>query len=184
MRRLKVAVRDGGIELTVTSRLGMGPWSLALTLIFLLIWLTLAVYAWVQAVADLATGRATSLLSLMLWLLGWTVGIGFVAFWGSWLRVGHELVTVSKDSLQIKREMFGLGPARRFALRDVSNVRAAGFFGSPWRWAGSLWYWGLSGGTVAFDVGGRTYRFGIHLEEHEVRQVVEKLSPYLRPRPA
>jgi hypothetical protein len=39
---------------------------------------------------------------------------------------------------------------------------------------------GLSGGTVAVDKSGDTYRFGIQLEERAAVELTKELAPYLQ----
>ncbi len=37
----------------------------------------------------------------------------------------------------------------------------------------SLYFWGVGGGTIAFDYGAKTYRFGAQLEEAEAKQIIQ-----------
>jgi hypothetical protein len=76
-----------------------------------------------------------------------------------------------------------IGPVQkawRYPLHETTNVRAAGWFGSPMSFADSLRPWGLTGGTVAFEHNGKTVRFGIGLPENEAREVATELASYVR----
>jgi hypothetical protein len=79
-----------------------------------------------------------------------------------------------------RREVFGLGLSREYALHELYNLRASGFFGAGIGFSSSLAQYGMSGGTVALDTRfGDTYRFGINLGEREAVELAEDLKPYL-----
>jgi hypothetical protein len=116
---------------------------------------------------------------LIVWLVMWAVGELFVAYTWLWNAFGKESVRVFSGLLTIKHDMLGLGRTRTFQIHEISNLRAVGLFGSMLSGASSMAYWGISGGTVAFNYRGKTHRFGIQLEEDEALGVIERLRPYL-----
>lgn len=119
-------------------------------------------------------------LFMVLWLVGWAFGELFVPYAWLWNAFGKEVVTVRVGTLVLKRDILGFGRSRVFPVSEISHLRASGLFGSfLLGWAGGLNYWGLSGGVIVFESGGKTHRFGIHLEEDEARQVVAELVRYL-----
>jgi hypothetical protein len=46
-------------------------------------------------------------------------------------------------------------------------------------WAHSMAYWGLSGGTVAFEHENKTIRFGFSLNEDDAKQLAETMKSRL-----
>ena len=77
--------------------------------------------------------------------------------------------------------MFGLGLSREYALHELYNLRASGFFGAGIGFSSSLAQYGMSGGTVALDTRfGDTYRFGINLGVREAVELAEDLKPYFQ----
>ncbi len=113
------------------------------------------------------------------WLCLWLLAEVFAVYTFFWMVAGAEIVTVDQRQLVIKRDIFGQGLTRAFALHELSNLRASGHFGSMFSWTYNLEYWGLAGGTVAVDWRGKTQRFGIQLSEAEAQTVVHQLKEYL-----
>ena len=113
------------------------------------------------------------------WLVFWFVAWVFTAYAWLWTAFGKEVIFVDYESLQIKRDLFGRGPTRAFVLRDISRFRAAGLYGTPHTFERSMAPWGLTGGMIAFELDGKTRRFGLQLEEKEAHALVEKMRPYL-----
>jgi len=95
------------------------------------------------------------------WLIGWTAGGALV--WYLWLLMvlGHEVITVSAMSLDIVTRP--IGRLHRYQLTEISNLRVLesreGIMG-----------------TIAFDYGARTVRFGLTLDPAEARQIVALLK--------
>ena len=134
----------------------------------------------VTVFADVLRGRLPGGPFIFLWLIFWFGAFLFFTYVWVWTDWGREIVTPAADLLTVRRELFGLGRTDTFLTADIRNLRAAGFFGDPWAWTGQLHFLGLAGGNVAFDSAGSVHRFGILLSEDEARQIVEKLTPYLR----
>jgi len=113
----------------------------------------------------------------MLAMSGWILHIWL------WQAFGKEVVTVGNGSLALGKNLFGFdrfARIRRFDIAQIQNLRASGPFGSFCGWSSMLKFYGLTGGVVAFESGGKTHRFGIQLQEDEARQVVQDFQPYLR----
>ena len=124
-------------------------------------------------------------LFMVLWLVLWVAGGLRAAYAWLWMAFGKELVTVSYGNLVLKMDILGYGRSKIFPVSEVSNLRASGLFGSLLRgWSGARDPYGLSGGVIAFESGGKTHKFGIQLEEHEAQDVVARLAEHLpMPRP-
>lgn len=95
-----------------------------------------------------------------------------------WHVFGREIIkfTLQENIFTIKHDIFGLGRIKTFQNHEISNIRAAGYFGVI---NSFLVLWGIIGGTIAFDYKGKTYRFGIQFEEKEAKELVEKIKSYL-----
>jgi hypothetical protein len=81
--------------------------------------------------------------------------------------------------LSIRHDILGRGWEKRYRISKIENFRAAGHFGSMMSWRGNMAYWGITGGTVAFDYEGKTKRFGINLKEAEASQLVVHMKSLL-----
>jgi hypothetical protein len=116
-------------------------------------------------------------------LFGMAILGGAISCVWLWMAFGKEVVTVSNGSLVLSKDVLGFSGfarTRRFDVAQMQNLRSSGLFGSFRNWSGMLKFYGINGGVVAFESGGKTYRFGIQLEEDEARQVVQDLLPHLR----
>jgi len=173
----RVTYLDHGIafEVRIATR---KQWFL---LLFLPVWLAGWTVGGIAAITQLLSkgtdpgGRVF----LLVWLVGWAFGEVFCCYLWLWNAFGKEIVRVGSGLLTMKRDVFGLGRARSFQTMEISDLRAAGFFGNMRSVSSGMAQWEITGGTIAFDCNGKTNRFGIQLEEKEAREVVERLRPHL-----
>jgi len=109
---------------------------------------------------------------LIFWLVGWTIGGGWAIYSWFWTVKGVEIITLDSTYLTVKRDLFGFGKTKEYELQHIRNLRigTASFnetgFGS----------WGNSGGTIAFDHGAKTIRFGSSIEEGEADIILSKMK--------
>jgi len=109
---------------------------------------------------------------LIIWLLGWTLG-GIWAMFGSlWNLAGREIISFKMPSLVVRHELLGLGRSQEFDLNLVKDLRSSPEVLNASDFSYGLRYIGLGGGSVAFDYGPKTYRFGSGLDESEAKSVV------------
>jgi hypothetical protein len=113
-----------------------------------------------------------TLLFIAVWLVLWTIGGGFAIYVFFWSLVGCERVLLSPSHLAIKREIFSVGRLREYELAHVSELRVSPNTFNPFDFRSGLQFWGIGGGTIAFDHGAATIRFGAALEEGEAKAVV------------
>lgn len=162
-------------SITVTIR-AKKNWFL---LVFLPLWLTGWTIGGIAAIGALLTGTSQDLF-LIVWLCGWIVGETLATIIWLWTAFGQEVISIKNGLFIHRREVFGLGLSREYALQELYNLRASGFFGSGIGFSSSLAQYGMSGGTVALDTRfGDTYRFGVNLDEREAVELAEDLKPYL-----
>ena len=141
-------------------------------LIFMPVWLIGWTIGGAAAIWQIVSGQAKDAWFLLIWLCGWLAGESFVLYAFLWGAFGYELLTGEHGVLNIKRSIFGYGTSKIYEITKISNLRAAGFFATAMSWSFSMAYWGLSGGTVAFDYDGKARRFGINLNEDDANQLV------------
>lgn len=109
---------------------------------------------------------------MLVWLTAWTVGGGFALFSWLWQVFGKEIVTLDGFRLGLRSDLLGLHRTRLYDWQTVSDLRVSPAPYDPWRRGGGRQTWGLGGGTIAFDYGARTYRFGAGVDEAEAKQIV------------
>lgn len=61
-------------------------------------------------------------------------------------------------------------------MQQMTNLRVEQPRFSPFDVSSALQLWGIGGGVIAFESGGKTHRFGAGLDEAEAKQVVESLK--------
>ena len=112
----------------------------------------------------------------LFWSVGWAFGAGFAGYTLLWQVAGREVVLVNSAALTTRREVWQFGRSREYDLMHVRDLRAAPVAFNPWDWSGAMQFWGISGGSVAFDYGAATYRFGTSLDEAEAKRLVETIK--------
>lgn len=119
-------------------------------------------------------------LFLVVWLMGWTVGGAFCVLSILWQLFGKESIAIEGGMLVHRVQIAGIGPVRRYAVRDIARLRAVDFniaFHRQAAWSAPML--GTSLGPVAFDYGARAVRLGRSLDEAEAFQVVAALKQRL-----
>lgn len=145
-------------------------WRLPLLCIWLVIWYGIGFSFFLP-------GRMAHPIELI-WTLFWFTAGFFTLFDVVWQCAGKELLEASPYSLNIRRQIFGLGWTRAFVAADVHDLRVSpqplprygrGYHvQTPWRWLGPL----------AFDYGAKTYRFGAGIDEAEAKHIVKLIQSH------
>jgi hypothetical protein len=146
-------------------------------ILFVGFWLCAWAFAEFSVVRQFAIGKAPGGAGLFLfgWLGAWTVGGCLaISFW-LWSVAGHEIVSLTPTGLAIRRDILGFGRSREYDLPSVKNLRVDNTA------VNSRYNQGFSpqtpfGGTIAFDYGSKTFRFGGGLDEAEASQLIERLK--------
>jgi hypothetical protein len=112
------------------------------------------------------------------WLVAWTVGGGFAVYTWLWMAAGKEIIFAGPEFLAIKRDVMGFGRLKEYDWTHVARLRSSMPIWNPYVWNSGLQFWGVSGGTVAFDYGAKTVRFGASLDDAESTWIVEELNTY------
>jgi hypothetical protein len=181
--RARVERGAEGLEITIRAQ---REW---FVVVFVVVWLSFWLYGGAHAVADLVTGRTGGDTPfLLVWLVAWAAATVLAFASLAWRLAGREIVALAPDELRVTRAVGPFRRTRRFARHRIARVRTDPWRGgrrSAWRsvQTGGDWLavWGLGGGSVVFDYGARTHRFGIRLDEAESAQIAELLRRELGP---
>lgn len=118
-------------------------------------------------------------LFLLAWFGGWTVGGVFAI--RSWLAMafGREIITVSSDRLEIRRQTIGKAKRTIYHADHVRNLRVvysdtAGFTNR------SATMWQSDSGPLAFDYGADSVYFGSSLSDGEADLILGRVKEKMR----
>lgn len=147
-------------------------------LLFLSFWLCGWAFGEVTALNTLFRSNTPTngALFLTVWLTFWTLGGGFAIYAWLWNVAGREVLLINEQTLTTRREVFGRGRPNVFDRTHLNNLRISPIAYNPWDWKTSLYFWGIGGGTIAFDYGAKTYRFGTRIEEAEAKQIIQAIK--------
>jgi hypothetical protein len=155
-----------------------------LALPFLTLWVLVCaaavVFPILVAVPALGAVPPAFALTFLPWLGAWAVVGGVSLHAWLWMLTGREVVTASAAVLTVRRQVAGLGRARQYAVSAIRDVRII-----PWTAPPS--FWASRQGSILFDYGSDTVRFGVGLTGTEARQLVQALrevAPTLGSAPA
>lgn len=119
-------------------------------------------------------------LFLFIWLGGWTVGGFFAIRTFLWTVAGREIIEVGMGQLTISRKgvpfakskVYNLNESKKFRVQDDNNG-----FQSMWGNSKRSNFFNIAdSGTIRFDYGMQTVKFGNGLDEAEADFVLKKLS--------
>ena len=132
-------------------------------------------------VFDLTPGLPEELIFLsiaksLLILIVWTTVGGLGIYILLWQLVGKEKIIINERGFSIRHEIFSKSRPKEYLAKHISALRV-----SPNQPAHSdrsmFWeFWGFGMGTLAFDYGAKTFRFGIRLDEAEARQIFNQIQ--------
>ncbi len=112
---------------------------------------------------------------IAVWLVMWTLGGGFAIFALLWMISGRERIYLGRGRLSIRREILGRGLLGEYDTSHLRNLRVSPSPYNPFDFRSSFRMWGIGGGTIAFDYGASTIRFGAGLDEGEAKSVTDRL---------
>ena len=115
-------------------------------------------------------------LFLVAWLGAWTVGGAFAIYAWLWQVKGFERISLSFEAFVVEKITPIWKRKKDYRLRDVASLRLSNSSSSMWTMSGSMEFWGISGGRIAFDYGAKTVRFGIGLDEAEAKFLIKDIE--------
>jgi hypothetical protein len=147
-----------------------------ISLIFMVVWLagwgvgeTFAIREIFNSGTDLV-----ATVFLFVWLTGWTVGGAVVFYFVLWQLIGHEIITIERGVLTIKKSVIGIGQTKKFEIKSIKNMDIGftkGLVRNKKRTMSRT-----SGGKISFDYKMKTIKFAKNINEEEARIIVEKLK--------
>lgn len=153
------------------------------TIGFLLFWLTGWLIGGAFAIRALALGLPIGPASLgpashflLKWLAGWLLGLLAMGYLLIWQLAGKEIITITATTLLIRQQAGPLGGTEVYSLERLRHLRA-----QPDAWPSSLTKSQRSDwddGSVLFDYGAKTIRFGRLLSEAEAQRIVAFLQQH------
>jgi hypothetical protein len=154
--RSSVSEEAEGVRISIPSK-----WSGVI--VFLGVWLTF----W--TIGGMAAARSLQRhfnLFLCFWLVGWTVGELAVTYAILWVIAGQEVISANSETLTCRTQIFGLGWARSYLVREMRNLRfqPASGVGKSRR-----------ASRIAFDYGAKTVGFGADLDEAEAVALIGRI---------
>ena len=115
---------------------------------------------------------------LLIWLVGWSVGGFFAVRTWLWNLIGNEIILAEQGVLTIDKKGVLFYQPKTYDLNEAKNFRAEetymenSFFGSK----RTTNFWNMdSNGTIKFDYGLQTIKFGNNLYEAEANYILQKL---------
>jgi hypothetical protein len=158
--RTTVVSANGRVEVIIRA-----PW-IGVAIFFLPVWLAGWAFGEYHVGIEIIQGKATLL--EYIWFVGWSAG-GIGALYSlMWMLVGRERVAIDGLTLSIRDELGPLGRAKRFDANKVHNLRCSPVLvTSPTA---------TPPGTIAFEYGPKTYRFGSGIGEAEANDLVRVLK--------
>ncbi len=117
---------------------------------------------------------------LFVWLIGWIIGGFFVIATLLWSIAGLELIKVDGGILEIGKEIFNIKRSKKYQIDEIKHLAISpNVLNDVWGLGHQRNFFGLSGGTVKFDYGLKTFKFGAGIDEAEGRLLIEsfKLNP-------
>jgi hypothetical protein len=153
------------------------------TVSFLLFWLSGWLMGGFFAIRALVLGlpigppsMGSAAVFLLKWLAMWLVGLVVFGYLFFWMVAGQEIITLTGGVLGIRRKTGPLGNTQKYNIYQIRHLRA-----QPDEWPTSLdknqrreW----ASGSVLFDYGAETIRFGEMLSEAEAQRIVKFLQQH------
>ena len=174
--RSRIESIGGGIEIVMPSRRSV------IATGFIGIWLAFWIFSIVGILPQMliglphAKGTPPPLAFLILWTVFWLAGGAFAFAIFAWSVAGRERVTIAADTFAIRREAFGIGLTRRYALASVRALRVVddAAWSTPFSGFGRSDPFGLRSGSLAFDYGAKTIRFGSGVDAAEAKYILSR----------
>ena len=113
------------------------------------------------------------ILFMTIWMTGWTLGGLGVIYFLVWSLFGKEIITIGNGLLTISKKGAMFSKAKSYELGFISNMLAKELplYSQSRNTLMSI----LNRGTICFEYGMKTIRFGDALDEAEARHIIELL---------
>jgi hypothetical protein len=140
-------------------------------------WVVLGMVALIRGPADGLPARVASILMPAL------VGIIFmcssmIMIWYFWMFRSRDVILVDGRLLTLRRELGPVSETKGFEPSDVRRIRFDPPITIPFRTFHSRDLG--SGGSIAFESGGKTHRFGLDLPEADAQKLIAWILPHCK----
>ena len=148
-------------------------------ILFLGVWLCGWIFGETSAAGTFTKGNQSGVdLFMIVWLTGWTIGGLFVMRTIIWGLLGKEIITIGQGALTIDKKGAIFYRSKSYDLREAKNFRAVEepyFYNSFGNRRDSNPFNLDKSGTIKFDYGMQTIKFGDRLDEAEANYLLQKL---------
>jgi len=146
-------------------------------ILFLAFWLVGWAFGEVSAIGTFLNSESKApTLFMVAWLGGWTAGGAFAIFAWLWNIKGKEIVRIDGMELQHKRDFVLFSRSKEYEIANIQDLRLNSNPSSMFGFNNGMEFWGFTGGTVSFDYGHSTHKFGAQLDEAEAKHIVETIK--------
>ncbi len=115
-------------------------------------------------------------LFMLFWLCGWTIGGFFVIKSLFWNLIGKEVITFERGQVVIARKGLLLSRPKTYDLKEVKKIRVKEENTYNEIWSRKNNFIETNSGTIWFDYGMKTVRFGSGIDEAEANFILDKLK--------
>jgi len=144
---------------------------------FLAFWLVGWAFGEISAIgALLDSENKAPTLFLSAWLGAWTIGGAFAILAWLWNIKGKEVVRVDGIELKHIRDFVLFKRSKEYELAHIKELRANTSNTSMFNINAGMEFWGFTGGSIAFDYGHSTHKFGAGLDEAEAKHIAETIK--------
>lgn len=169
--RSKIENTGSGIRITIPAKKNY------FLILFLAFWLVGWVFGEVVVLTQIFNPESDSpKLFMLAWLGGWTVGGAFAIYVWLWNIKGKEIINISSTELQHIRRLPIFQRSKEYDLSSVSRMRVQAQGNPIFGFHNGMEFWGISGGSIVFDYGHSTHKFGAQIDEAEADHIVSTIK--------
>lgn len=115
-------------------------------------------------------------LSVFIWLSAWIIAGALVLTVWLWNLHGCEIIRLNGHDLHYRKNFVLFCRSREFDLQHVKNLRVNPALNISLWLRSTIEFWGVGGGSILFDYGYSTWRFGVGLDEAEARHLITTIT--------
>jgi len=151
---------SSGVRIVIPYWLGLGPFS------FFVFWNLMNIQMGYSQWQNISSGVIGPLSRDKLHLSEIFAVLGLCVL--LWLAAGREVITLDFAHLEIRKEILGVGWSNKYALKDVTTIRASGFLDPK---AAGKWNASHVRAALYFDYMGKIQSFGSELSMEDAVRI-------------